>query len=62
MAQNFSAVFIFGDSLADVGNNNYIRTLSKADYEPVGIDFGKPTGRFTNGRTVDDILGNTFFS
>ncbi|XP_071704178.1 GDSL esterase/lipase At4g16230-like [Rutidosis leptorrhynchoides] len=57
IAQNFSAFFIFGDSLADVGNNNYITTISKADYEPVGIDFGKPTGRFTNGRTVDDMLG-----
>lgn len=55
---NFSAIFIFGDSLVDVGNNNYITTLSKANYKPVGIDFGKPTGRFTNGRTVIDIIGN----
>lgn len=62
MAQNFSAIFIFGDSLVDVGNNNYITTFAKANYEPVGIDFGKPTGRFTNGRTVCDILGNSIFS
>ncbi|CAH1429534.1 unnamed protein product [Lactuca virosa] len=59
MAQNFSAIFIFGDSLVDVGNNNYITTFAKANYEPVGIDFGKPTGRFTNGRTVCDILGQS---
>ncbi|KAI3506025.1 hypothetical protein L1887_28378 [Cichorium endivia] len=59
IAQNFSAIFIFGDSLVDAGNNNYITTLAKANYEPVGIDFGKPTGRFTNGRTVIDILGQS---
>lgn len=59
MAHNFSAVFIFGDSLADVGNNNYIQTIAKANFQPTGIDFGKPTGRFTNGRTVDDILGQS---
>ncbi|KAL1222739.1 GDSL esterase/lipase [Cardamine amara subsp. amara] len=53
--------FIFGDSLVDVGNNNYIFTLSKADSSPYGIDFGpsngQPTGRFTNGRTISDIIG-----
>ncbi|EOA18261.1 hypothetical protein CARUB_v10006754mg [Capsella rubella] len=53
--------FIFGDSLVDVGNNNYIFTLSKADSSPYGIDFGpsngQPTGRFTNGRTISDIVG-----
>ncbi|XP_076882117.1 GDSL esterase/lipase At4g16230-like [Bidens hawaiensis] len=56
---NFSSIFIFGDSLVDVGNNNYITTLSKANYKPIGIDFGKPTGRFTNGRTVVDIIGKS---
>ncbi|KAF6153724.1 hypothetical protein GIB67_000957 [Kingdonia uniflora] len=53
--------FIFGDSLVDAGNNDYIFTLSKADSPPYGIDFipsgGKPTGRFTNGRTISDIIG-----
>ncbi|CAN1162963.1 GDSL esterase/lipase At4g16230 [Linum perenne] len=49
--------FVFGDSLVDHGNNNYIATLSKANYPPNGIDFGKPTGRYTNGRTIIDILG-----
>ncbi|CAA0829158.1 GDSL esterase/lipase [Striga hermonthica] len=54
------ASFIFGDSLVDAGNNNYLQTLSKADTPPNGIDFkalgGKPTGRFTNGRTIGDIV------
>lgn len=55
------ASFIFGDSLVDAGNNNYLQTLSKADSPPNGIDFtasgGNPTGRFTNGRTIGDIVG-----
>ncbi|CAK9310840.1 unnamed protein product [Citrullus colocynthis] len=53
--------FVFGDSLVDAGNNDYIFTLSKADSPPYGIDFepsgGQPTGRFTNGRTISDIIG-----
>ncbi|XP_042481003.1 GDSL esterase/lipase At5g41890 [Macadamia integrifolia] len=53
--------FVFGDSLVDAGNNDYLFTLSKADSPPYGIDFtpsgGKPTGRFTNGRTIPDIIG-----
>ncbi|KAH7678819.1 GDSL lipase/esterase protein [Dioscorea alata] len=56
-----SASFVFGDSLVDAGNNNYLQTLSKADIPPNGIDFtasgGQPTGRFTNGRTIADIVG-----
>ncbi|KAL4019199.1 hypothetical protein IC575_022844 [Cucumis melo] len=53
--------FVFGDSLVDAGNNDYIFTLSKANSPPYGIDFkpsgGQPTGRFTNGRTISDIIG-----
>lgn len=56
-AETISASFVFGDSLVDVGNNNYIISISKANYPPNEIDFGKPTGRFTNGRTISDILG-----
>ncbi|KAL6657395.1 hypothetical protein ACP70R_005175 [Stipagrostis hirtigluma subsp. patula] len=55
------ASFVFGDSLVDAGNNNYIPTLSRANMTPNGIDFaasgGMPTGRFTNGRTIADIIG-----
>ncbi|KAI3764831.1 hypothetical protein L2E82_14848 [Cichorium intybus] len=50
--------FIFGDSLVDSGNNNRLDTTAKANYPPYGIDFPKGvTGRFTNGRTVADIIG-----
>ncbi|KAI3978952.1 hypothetical protein MKX01_016127 [Papaver californicum] len=53
--------FIFGDSLVDAGNNNYLSSLSKADIKPNGIDFklsnGNPTGRYTNGRTIAHIVG-----
>jgi hypothetical protein len=54
------AAFVFGDSLVDAGNNNYLVTLSRANYPPNGIDFDghQPTGRYTNGRTIVDILGD----
>ncbi|KAJ8436439.1 hypothetical protein Cgig2_013480 [Carnegiea gigantea] len=49
--------FIFGDSLVDNGNNNDILTLARANYQPYGVDFPQgPTGRFSNGRTVVDVL------
>ncbi|XWS51143.1 hypothetical protein CRYUN_Cryun12cG0151500 [Craigia yunnanensis] len=53
--------FIFGDSLSDVGNNKYLsRSLAQASLPFYGIDFGNglPNGRFTNGRTVADIIGD----
>lgn len=39
--------FIFGDSLADNGNNNLLGTLAKVNYAPYGIDYpgGVPTYR-----------------
>ncbi len=57
-AQLVPAIFSFGDSLADPGNNNYIPSLSKANFPHNGVDFpAGPTGRFTNGRTTVDLLG-----
>lgn len=51
--------FIFGDSLVDNGNNNGILTLARANYRPYGIDFPQgTTGRFTNGITLVDAIGN----
>ncbi|KAK4750749.1 hypothetical protein SAY87_004231 [Trapa incisa] len=53
--------FIFGDSLSDVGNNQYLsKGLAKANLPWYGIDFGNgmPNGRFCNGRTVADIIGD----
>ncbi|KAL5068547.1 hypothetical protein RYX36_019434, partial [Vicia faba] len=39
--------FVFGDSLVDNGNNNFLVTLARADAPPYGIDYptGRPTGR-----------------
>ncbi|KAM3234177.1 hypothetical protein P3L10_019536 [Capsicum annuum] len=51
--------FIFGDSLLDNGNNNNLNTTARANYPPYGVDFpGGPTGRFTNGRNMADILAH----
>ncbi|KAF3948294.1 hypothetical protein CMV_025690 [Castanea mollissima] len=53
-----AALFVFGDSLVDVGNNNFLSSLAKANYYPYGIDFTTgPSGRFTNGETFVDMLG-----
>ncbi|XP_041002951.1 GDSL esterase/lipase 7-like [Juglans microcarpa x Juglans regia] len=51
------ALYVFGDSLLDSGNNNLLPTLARADYLPYGVDFAEgSTGRFTNGRTVADYI------
>ncbi|GMY34847.1 GDSL esterase/lipase 1-like [Fagus crenata] len=53
------ALFIFGDSLFDAGNNNYINTTVnyQANFEPYGESFFKyPTGRFSNGRLIPDFI------
>ena len=35
--------------------------MAKANYQPYGIDFpAGPTGRFTNGRNIGDIIGMQF--
>ncbi|XP_043711417.1 GDSL esterase/lipase At1g71250-like [Telopea speciosissima] len=52
------AMFVFGDSSVDNGNNNFLSSIAKSNYMPYGIDFYQgPTGRFSNGRTVVDMLG-----
>ncbi|KAL3846146.1 hypothetical protein ACJIZ3_003549 [Penstemon smallii] len=57
-ASQVPCYFIFGDSGVDNGNNNQLNTDAKANYLPYGIDFPQgPTGRFTNGRTIVDIIG-----
>ncbi|MCL7025502.1 hypothetical protein MKW94_012932 [Papaver nudicaule] len=51
------AIYNFGDSLLDSGNNNFLQTIAKANYTPYGIDFPTgPTGRFTNGATGGDFM------
>ncbi|KAJ8551250.1 hypothetical protein K7X08_000620 [Anisodus acutangulus] len=53
-------MFVFGSSLVDNGNNNFLeKCKTKANYLPYGIDNVKgPTGRFTNGKNVIDLLGD----
>nr|XP_043620824.1 GDSL esterase/lipase At5g45960-like [Erigeron canadensis] len=53
-----SAVFVFGDSTVDTGNNNYIPTISRGNFPPYGRDFPnhEATGRFSNGRLVPDFV------
>ncbi|CAL5194949.1 unnamed protein product [Lathyrus oleraceus] len=52
------AFFVFGDSLVDNGNNNYLATTARADAYPYGIDYPtrQPTGRFSNGRNIPDFI------
>ncbi|XP_038716849.1 GDSL esterase/lipase At1g71250 [Tripterygium wilfordii] len=54
------AMLVFGDSLVDDGNNNYLSSIARANYFPYGIDFMNigHTGRFSNGKTVVDMLGD----
>lgn len=53
------AMYVLGDSLVDVGNNNYLRlSVDKADFSHNGIDFPTgPTGRFSNGKNTADFIG-----
>lgn len=51
------ALFAFGDSIVDSGNNNGIKTLVKCNFPPYGKDFqGGPTGRFCNGKIPSDLI------
>ena len=58
--KKFPAILTFGDSTLDTGNNDFLETLFKANYKPYGKDFpGQvPTGRFSNGKLVSDILAS----
>lgn len=52
------AFFVFGDSLVDNGNNDYLATTARADMYPYGIDYPthRPTGRFSNGLNIPDLI------
>ncbi|XP_027350085.1 GDSL esterase/lipase At5g33370-like isoform X2 [Abrus precatorius] len=52
------AFFVFGDSLVDNGNNNYLQTIARANAPPYGIDYPthRPTGRFSNGFNIPDFI------
>nr|GLL25016.1 GDSL esterase/lipase 1-like [Ipomoea trifida] len=55
------ALFVFGDSIFDAGNNNYINTTNdfKANFRPYGeTSFPNATGRFSDGRLIPDFIAN----
>ncbi|ERN15218.1 hypothetical protein AMTRI_Chr05g67790 [Amborella trichopoda] len=58
-SRRVKAMFVFGSSIVDNGNNNFIRnSTARADYFPYGIDFpGGASGRFSNGLNAADVLG-----
>ncbi|KAK9165101.1 hypothetical protein Scep_000292 [Stephania cephalantha] len=55
------ALFAFGDSIVDTGNNNHLATVIKCNFPPYGRDFqgGLPTGRFCNGKTPADFIAQS---
>ncbi|KAJ6829822.1 GDSL esterase/lipase-like [Iris pallida] len=58
-AARVPALYVFGDSTADVGNNNYLEgSHAKANFPHNGVDFplSRPTGRFSNGYNGVDFL------
>ncbi|GLU14177.1 hypothetical protein SLE2022_307620 [Rubroshorea leprosula] len=57
LSKDHVAFFLFGDSLFDSGNNNYINTIAKANFWPYGETLFKyPTGRFSDGRLIPDFI------
>ena len=54
-----TGVIIFGDSTVDAGNNNYLLTVVKSNFEPYGRSFqgNEPTGRFCDGKLAVDLIG-----
>ncbi|CAN6162437.1 unnamed protein product [Urochloa humidicola] len=57
------AIFVFGDSTLDVGNNNYLPgpDVPRANKPYYGIDFpgSVATGRFSNGYNIADYLAKS---
>ncbi|XP_057740382.1 GDSL esterase/lipase 1-like [Arachis stenosperma] len=59
LPKKHASLFVFGDSLFDIGNNNYINTTTpfQANYPPYGITLFKyPSGRFSDGRMIPDVI------
>ncbi|CAN6206636.1 unnamed protein product [Urochloa humidicola] len=58
-----AAMYVFGDSILDVGNNNYLlgADVPRANMPYYGIDFpGRiPTGRFSNGFNTADYIAKS---
>ncbi|GLJ37441.1 hypothetical protein SUGI_0760740 [Cryptomeria japonica] len=52
------ALFTFGDSIVDPGNNDFIATNVKSNHPPYGMNFNgnRSTGRCSNGKLSMDFL------
>ncbi|GJS91600.1 GDSL esterase/lipase-like protein [Tanacetum coccineum] len=52
------SVIVFGDSSVDAGDNNFVDTIVKSNFQPYGRDFydRRPTGRFSNGQIATDFI------
>ncbi|CAN6201472.1 unnamed protein product [Urochloa humidicola] len=57
------AMYVFGSSILDVGNNNYLpgAAVGRANRRYNGIDFPAsiPTGRFSNGYNIADYVAKS---
>nr|XP_011468588.1 PREDICTED: GDSL esterase/lipase 4-like [Fragaria vesca subsp. vesca] len=60
LEQKAAALFVFGDSLFDIGNNQFLNTSARelsATFWPYGETFfHRPTGRFSDDRIVPDFI------
>lgn len=59
-APHIPAIFAFGDSTVDPGNNNHIVTLIRADHLPYGraLPEHAASGRFSDGKLATDYLAS----
>lgn len=54
------ALIVFGDSTVDVGMNNKLNSVVRANFLPYGENFlggNHPTGRFSDGQVPVDYVG-----
>jgi len=64
LCDSVPGIYILGDSLVDVGNNNHLSfSILKADFPHNGMDFptGQATGRFSNGMNAADFIGKIYW-
>ncbi|CAN6334103.1 unnamed protein product [Urochloa humidicola] len=62
-AAKVPAIYVFGDSMMDVGNNNYLPgDFPRANQPYYGVDFpggARPTGRWSNGYIIADFVAKS---
>lgn len=63
--EEHKTLFVFGDSLFDPGNNQYLNASVEGGAPPWPYGetyFGHSTGRLSDGRLVPDFIGNNHIS